>query len=88
MTIFAVFGLVVLGFGGTSSADATDGVSPTPSVSYPIRLDHDTDNARRAVLPRPTVSYPIRFHTPTTHRAVPTPTVSYPIDFSRLGSGR
>ncbi|MCX5000878.1 hypothetical protein OHA09_36745 [Streptomyces longwoodensis] len=88
MTIFTVFGLVVLGFGRTSSGDATDGVPPTPSVSYPIRFDQDTDNARRAVLPHPTVSYPIKFGTPAPRKAAPAPSVSYPIDLSALGGGR
>ncbi|MGX1364699.1 hypothetical protein RKD19_000058 [Streptomyces canus] len=88
MTIFAVFGLVVLGFGNTSSADATNRGSPTPSVSYPIRFDHGTDNARRAVLPHPTVRYPITFGTPAPRKAAPAPSVSYPIDPSALGGGR
>jgi len=87
MTIFAVFGLAVLGFGNTSTADGTKSQPPTPSVTYPIRFDHTTNDAPQAALPHPTVSYPIRFETPA-RTAKPTPSVSYPIDLSALGGGR
>ncbi|HEY8986399.1 MAG TPA: hypothetical protein VIU15_43355 [Streptomyces sp.] len=87
MTIFAVFGLAVLGFGNTSTADGTKSQLPAPSVTYPIRFDHTTNDAPQAALPHPTVSYPIRFETPS-RTAKPTPSVSYPIDLSALGGGR
>lgn len=86
MTIFAVFGLAVLGFGHTP--DATDSGSPTPTPSYPIRFGPTTRADRRPVLPHPTVSYPIRFDTPAPRKAAPAPSVSYPIDLSALGGGR
>lgn len=88
MTIFAVFGLAVLGLGNTSTANGTDSGSPTPSATYPVRFDDVTPDASRAAVPRPTVSYPIKFDTPEPQKAVPTPRVSYPIDLSALGGGR
>lgn len=88
MTIFAVFGLAVLGFGNTSTTGVTDGGLPTPSVTYPIRFDHATHDAPRAAVPHSTVSYPIKFDTPTPQKAQPAPSVSYPIDLAALGGGR
>ncbi|WP_369657509.1 hypothetical protein HEP85_43685 [Streptomyces sp. RPA4-2] len=89
MTVFAAFGLAVLGLGHTSTADGTDGVSPTPSVTYPIRFDDVLPrNARRVAVPRPTVSYPITFDTPAPRKAPPAPSASYPIDLAALGGGR
>ncbi|WP_329282337.1 hypothetical protein [Streptomyces sp. NBC_01451] len=38
MTVFALFGLAVLGVDNTSAADGTDRRPPMPSVSYPIDL--------------------------------------------------
>lgn len=87
MTIVAVFGLAVLGFGNAQTANGTDNTQPQPSVTYPVRFDH-TNSAPRTAVPRPSVSYPIRFDTPAVERAVPTPSVSYPIDLSALDGER
>ncbi|MEU9456758.1 hypothetical protein [Streptomyces sp. NPDC048277] len=59
MTIFAAFGLAVLGFGTTSTAHGADSNSPRPSVTYPIRFHHATDGTARTASPHPTVSYPV-----------------------------
>ncbi|WP_405625586.1 hypothetical protein OG933_04970 [Streptomyces sp. NBC_00016] len=87
MTIVAAVGLAVLGYGNAHTTDGSDSTQPTPSVTYPIRMD-PTDGRPRAVVPSPTVSYPIRFDTPSDKRAKPTPSVSYPIDLSALAGGR
>lgn len=89
MTVFAAFGLAVLGLGHTSTADGTDGVSPTPAVTYPIRFDDVLPrNARRVAVPRPTVSYPITFDTPASAQGAARPSASYPIDLAAPGGGR
>ena len=56
MTIIAVFGLAVLGFGTPPTQGVTDSPVPTPSVSYPIRFD--TPTLHKAT-PAPSVSYPV-----------------------------
>ncbi|MEU2772478.1 hypothetical protein ABZ646_06015 [Streptomyces sp. NPDC007162] len=56
MTIVALFGLAVLGFGNAQTANGTSSTQPNPSVTYPIRFD--TPAAQRTV-PTPSVSYPI-----------------------------
>jgi hypothetical protein len=56
MTIVAVFGPAVLGFGNAQTITGTNGTQPNPSVTYPARFD--TPAAQRAV-PTPQVSYPI-----------------------------
>ena len=89
MTVFAVFGLVVLGFSHAGGQDESGaGPQPRPTVSYPIRFDQTTHKTPGDAVPRPTVSYPIKFDTPKPRKAAPTPTVSYPIDLSALGGGR
>ncbi|WP_328443433.1 hypothetical protein OG780_44135 [Streptomyces sp. NBC_00386] len=88
MTVFAVFGPAVLGFGHTSATERPGSVSPTPSVTYPIRFDDIPHNAPRVAVPHPTVSYPITFDTPAPRKAAPAPSVSYPIDLAALGGGR
>ncbi|MEW2558505.1 hypothetical protein [Streptomyces griseorubiginosus] len=88
MTIVAIFGLAVLGFGNAQTADGASSTQPNPSVTYPIRFERFTHSAPRTAVPRPTVSYPIRFDTPAAQQAVPTPSVSYPIDLFAPGSER
>ncbi|ANP51401.1 hypothetical protein J2Z21_002800 [Streptomyces griseochromogenes] len=89
MTILAVFGLVVLGFGHAGGRNENGaGPQPRPTVSYPIRFDQITPHAPRGAEPRPTVSYPVKFGTPMQRKAAPTPSVSYPIGFSAMGGGR
>lgn len=89
MTLFAAFGLAILGFGHASASDGTDGVPPTPSVTYPIRFDDGTHHAvPRVAVPHPTASYPIKFDTPAPRKAAPAPSVSYPIDLAALAGGR
>ncbi|MFD4413169.1 hypothetical protein [Streptomyces sp. NPDC058476] len=88
MTVFAIAGLVVLGFGNAQDTGGTAGTTPPPPVSYPVRFGQSGVGGPGHARPSPAVSYPIRFDTPTPRRAAPTPSVSYPIDFSRLGSGR
>jgi hypothetical protein len=87
MTIFALFGLAVLGFGHTSPTNASN-TEPGPSATYPIRFDHHAGRTSRSAMPRPTASYPIKFDTPERRRSAPRPTVSYPIDFATLGAER
>ncbi|MFD9285356.1 hypothetical protein ACFWD7_50585 [Streptomyces mirabilis] len=89
MTVFAAFGLAVLGFGHGPATDGTHPGSPTPSVTYPIRFGNGTHNgAPHVAVPHPTVSYPIKFDTPAPRTGAPTPSVSYPIDLAALGGGR
>lgn len=87
MTIFALFGLAVLGFGHISPTNASN-TEPRPSATYPIRFDHHADRTSRSAMPRPTASYPIKFDTPERRKSAPRPTVSYSIDFSTLGAER
>ncbi|MFG2379168.1 hypothetical protein ACGFY9_47980 [Streptomyces sp. NPDC048504] len=56
MTIIAVFGLAVLGFGNPPTQGVADSPAPTPSMSYPIRFDTPTPHR---VTPTPSVSYPV-----------------------------
>ncbi len=88
MTIFALAGLAVLGFGNAQDTSGTAGTTPQPSVSYPIRFDQTSAGNPDRARPRPSVSYPIRFDTPTSRQATPRPSVSYPVDFSRPGAVR
>ncbi|WP_328868684.1 hypothetical protein OHT76_00385 [Streptomyces sp. NBC_00287] len=88
MTIFAVFGLAVLGIGNSSTGNGADTTSPELSVTYPVRFEHSTDSAPRTATPRPTVSYPVEFDMPALQRPAPRPSVSYPIDLSALGGER
>lgn len=88
MTIFALFGLAVFGFGHTSTANGTDSAPRRPAVTSPIRLDHHAGSTSRDAMPRPTVSYPIKFDAPEPRKPAPQPTVSYPIDFSTLRAER
>ena len=64
MAKIAVFGLVVLGFGGGTAATTSGSSSgelpkPKSSVVYPITFPGQ--DAKPAPRPTPTVSYPIRF---------------------------
>jgi hypothetical protein len=88
MTIFALFGLAVLGFGNTAPTNASGSEPHRPSATYPIRFDHNAGSTSKGAVPRPTVSYPIKFDTPKPRGPLPRPTVSYPIDFSTLGAER
>lgn len=88
MTIVAIFGLAVLGFGNAQTGTGTNSPQPNPSGTYPIRFEHSTNDAPRTAVPRPTVSYPVRFDTPAAQRAVPTPDVSYPINLFARGGER
>jgi len=87
MTILALFGLAVLGFGHTSPTNASN-TGPRPSATYPIRFDHHAGGTAKGTVPRPTASYPIKFDTSERRKPAPRPTVSYPIDFSTLGAER
>jgi len=88
MTIVAVVGLAVLGFGHAQTPNATNGTQPDPSMTYPARFEPFTNGAPRTAVPRPTVSFPVRFDTPAAQRAVPTPQVSYPINLFAQGGER
>ncbi|MEW2558513.1 hypothetical protein [Streptomyces griseorubiginosus] len=80
MTIVAMCGLAVLGFGNAQTGTGTNNPQPHPPVTYPIHFEHSTSGAPSTAVPRPTVSYPVRFDTPAAQPAVPTPHVSYPIN--------
>jgi hypothetical protein len=88
MTIVAVVGLAVLGFGHAQPLNATNGTQPDPSVTYPVRFEHFTNGAPRTAVPRPTVSFPVRFDTPAAQRTVPAPQASYPINLFAQGGER
>ncbi|MFE7834734.1 hypothetical protein ACFU53_01240 [Streptomyces sp. NPDC057474] len=88
MTIFAAFGLAVLGIGNASTSTEADSTPPEPPVTYPILFEHSTNSAPKTAVPRPTVSYPVKFDMPALRRAAPTPSVSYPIDLSALAGER
>lgn len=88
MTIVAIFGLAVLGFGNGQTGTGSNSPQPHPSVTYPIRLEHSTDGAPSTAVPRPTVSYPVRFETPAARPLAPTPHVSYPINLFAWGGER
>ncbi|MGX1364652.1 hypothetical protein RKD19_000011 [Streptomyces canus] len=86
MTIVAIFGLAVLGFGNEQTGTGTDSPQPHPPVTYPIRFEHSTNGVPSTAVPRPTVSYPVPFDTSSAQRVVPTPHISYPLDlFARDG---
>lgn len=68
MTVLAVIGLAVVGFGNGNASGAADTRTPRPqpTTSYPIRFDNAPN--LRIKKPEPTVSYPIRFPSPKGHR--------------------
>jgi len=88
MTVFAVFGLAVLGIGNASTGVGANSTSPEPSVTYPVRFEHSTNRAPQSTVPRPTVSYPVEFDMPALERPAPQPSVLYPVDLSALGGAR